>query len=100
MSPPKQPLAQSIAAFLATSRVYLQLPGRRPRHAPSSAWGRKLRRLALIAGSIGSLFGNVAYADDQYDMEAQARQGDEGRKLLNSPARDALAAKSSLERMP
>jgi 2-iminoacetate synthase ThiH len=51
----------SISRFLATSRVYLGLPERR--HASRPAASLRWLRLALVAGSVGSLFGGTAMAE-------------------------------------
>lgn len=51
----------SIASFLSTSRHYLGLPERR--RAPRAHAYLRWLRLALVAGSVGSLFGGVAMAE-------------------------------------
>lgn len=51
----------SISRFLATSRAYLGLPERR--HASRPEGYLRWLRLALVAGSVGSLFGGAAMAE-------------------------------------
>jgi len=58
---PTDPQAISITSFLATSRSYLGLPERRRVARPAAPL--RWLRLALLAGSVGSLFGGLAMAE-------------------------------------
>lgn len=84
--------ATSIARFLATSRAYFGLPERRRRALPLQKHLRWLR-LALLAGSFGSLFGGAAMAEND-TRTARAPSG------TTQIASLAPSSRRSVEQMP
>lgn len=89
---------QIIADFLAVSRRHLTQP-RRPRPVWRSI--RRIRlnllRTLLIAGSIGSLSGNAAYAAEDGNRQAESRRAHSTARGSTSAERGSPAA---IERMP
>lgn len=93
--------ARIIAYFLATSRLHLGLPERRrPSRSPQRYLRRAVLRLMLLAGSIGSLFGGVAFAEHDYRLARAEERGEQNIPQSPSLARVETPARASLERMP